>query len=185
MPKMNQDNEPTREIKPTMSLVNTVTNIAEPIVADKGLVLAGIRINTEKGTVVQVLLENEDGTGANIDACTQVSRELGYTLEVEDTINQAYTLEVSSPGMNRPLFSLADVTRFNGKNAKIKLLTDVNDKKAHVGTLGKTDGDSFSIETTDGAVTIDWSNVKDAKLAPTNEEIQQLLKQKPKAQKSA
>jgi len=163
-----------------MTLVDTITDIALPIVEDKNLVLAGIRLNTEKGTVVQVLLENQDGTGANVGDCAQVSRELGYAIEVEDAVKQAYTLEVSSPGLNRPLFDMADVTRFLGKNAKIKLFTEVNDKKVHIGTLGAASGESFILHTKEGDVTIHQEDIKDAKLAPTDQEIQQLLKQKTK-----
>jgi len=161
-----------------MTLIDTITAIAKPIIADKNLTLAGIRVNTEKGTVVQVLLENADGSGANVGDCAQVSRELGYAIEVEDAVKQAYTLEVSSPGLNRPLFDMADVTRFVGKNAKVKLFTEVADKKVHTGILGSVEGESFILHTSSGDVTINQEDIKDAKLAPTDQEIQQILKQK-------
>ena len=159
-----------------MNLVEAITQMVTPIAEDANLVVAGVLLSTDKGTVVQVLLENKDGSGASIDACASVSRQLGYTLEVEDTVAEAYTLEVSSPGMNRPLFSLKDVERFSGKQAKIKLFTEVADKKAHTGLLGKVDGDAFTLQTEEGDVTIHWDDVKDAKLKPSDAEIKEIMR---------
>lgn len=161
-----------------MDIQHTIQNIATPIAEDMNLTIVGVRINTEKGTTVQVLLENKDGTPPTLDACEKLSRELGYTLDVEDAIQQAFTLEVSSPGMNRPLFSLNDVIRFKGKNAKVRLQEELDGKRAHTGKLGDVEGDSFTLHTDEGDVVIAWLDIKDAKLAPTQDEIKELLKQK-------
>lgn len=159
-----------------MTLIDAVTDLVSPIVSDENLVLAGVLIGTDRGTVVQVLLENEDGSGASLEACEKVSRALGYELEVEDAIAEAYTLEVSSPGMNRPLFSINDIERFKGKQAKIKLFTEVVDKKAHTGLLGAVSGDTFVLQTEEGDISIAWDDVKGAKLKPSDAEIKEIMK---------
>jgi ribosome maturation factor RimP len=119
--------------------VARVTELAEPFTAALGLELADVEYKQEGGRMVLRLFIDRDG-GVTLDDCAAVSRELSEILEVEDFIHGRYTLEVSSPGLNRPLKKSSDYERFIGRLVKIKtfeLLADDagNKRKTFVGEL--------------------------------------------------
>jgi ribosome maturation factor RimP len=119
--------------------VARVTELAEPFTAALGLELADVEYKQEGGRMVLRLFIDRDG-GVTLDDCAAVSRELAEILEVEDFIHGRYNLEVSSPGLNRPLKKSSDYERFTGRLVKIKtfeLLADDagNKRKTFVGEL--------------------------------------------------
>jgi ribosome maturation factor RimP len=100
-------------------VVEKVEQLLLPVVEDLGLELVDIEYQREeRGWVLRVYLD-KDG-GINLDECAQASREFSTLLDVEDIIGTVYNLEVSSPGLERPLKKLADFERFAGEPAKIK-----------------------------------------------------------------
>src|SRR6476659_9969093 len=95
--------------------------LSEPVVAGQGYELVDLEFKNEPqvgGWVLRVFIDKPDGV--SLDDCAAVSRELSAVLDVEDAIPIAYSLEVSSPGLNRPLKKAADFERFVGKKAKIR-----------------------------------------------------------------
>lgn len=103
----------------SQSITDQVAEIAEPILVSLGLELVDIEYRREgQGWVLRLFIDREGGV--TLDDLVEVSRELGAVLEVEDTVKTAYNLEVSSPGINRPLKKEADFVRFAGSRVKIR-----------------------------------------------------------------
>jgi ribosome maturation factor RimP len=100
------------------------------------------------GWVLRLFIDGPDGIG--VDQCARVSRELNTFLEVEDLIQHAYSLEVSSPGLERPLRSSADFKRYAGKKARIKLRHPIEDKKVFIGLVGESDEKEVELLFDDG-----------------------------------
>lgn len=129
----------------TTDVVSRVTALVVPILASLGLELVDIEYKREGRAMVLRLFIDREG-GITLDDCATVSRELSEILDVEDFITDLYTLEVSSPGLNRPLKKAADYQRYQGRLIRIKtfeLLPDDagNPRKTFLGELlGLEDG---------------------------------------------
>jgi ribosome maturation factor RimP len=109
------------------------------------------------GLVVRVYIDrpgpaNTPEESVSIEDCAQVSREIGTILDVEDPLPATYTLEVSSPGLDRPLRGVDDYKRFTGRLAKVVVSEPVNNQKAFEGRLQGVDGDAVLLETANGRV---------------------------------
>ena len=129
-----------------VDVVERVTEIAEGILAPLGMGLVDLEYKREgRDFVLRLFIEKQEG-GITLDDCSAVSRELSDILDVEDIVSDNYTLEVSSPGICRPLKKLADYERFKGSLVKVRtfeLLPDEagNKRKTFLGTLtGVEDG---------------------------------------------
>jgi ribosome maturation factor RimP len=102
-----------------LNVVARITEIAEPLVASLGMELVEVEFKREgRGMVLRIYVDREGGV--MLDDCAQVSRELSEILDVEDFIPGHYTLEVSSPGLNRPLTRESDYARYQGRLVKIR-----------------------------------------------------------------
>lgn len=122
-----------------IDVVSRVTELAEPLAASLGLELAEVEYKQEGARMVLRIFIDRDG-GVTLDDCAAVSRELAEILDVEDFIQSRYSLEVSSPGLNRPLKKPSDYERFTGRLVKIRtyeLLADDagNKRKTFTGEL--------------------------------------------------
>ena len=106
-------------------LVNKITELVEPVIAGMQLELVEVQFRRESiGQVLRLIIDSEDGVG--VEHCAKVSREVGYLLEVEDIIDQAYHLEVSSPGLDRPLKTERDFSRCKGKKIELRIIENDN-----------------------------------------------------------
>ncbi len=119
---------------------------------------------------LQVMAERTGG-GMSVDDCGEVSRLISAVLDVEDPIKGAYDLEVSSPGIDRPLVRRADYERFAGHEVKIELRQAVDGRKRYRGRLLGVRGDAVLIANGDGETEIPLDDVAAAKLVLTNELI--------------
>ena len=99
--------------------------------------------------MLRIFLDAED-RGVTVEDCERVSRDVSAILDVEETIDHHYTLEVSSPGLDRPLRGVRDYQRFAGRLAKIVVSEAVDNQKHFAGRLGGVDGDAVVIETRPG-----------------------------------
>ena len=133
-----------------------ITEITGEILAPLGLSLVDLEYKREgKDMVVRLFIENENEGGITLDICSAVSRELSDILDVEDFMPENYTLEVSSPGICRPLKKVADYQRFLGRSVKIKTFEALpddagNKRKTFLGKLAGVEGDAVSVELTEG-----------------------------------
>ena len=125
---------------------------------------------------LQVMAERRDGAGMTAENCAEMSRAISALLDVEDPITEAYSLEVSSPGIDRPLVHLDDYRRFSGFEAKIELQQLVDGRKRVRGTLkGVGDGDVVTIDSKGEGILVPYSNIKTAKLVLTDDLIEASL----------
>ncbi|MHB0774674.1 ribosome maturation factor RimP [Halomonas sp. WWR20] len=114
--------------------------LIEPVVSAMGFELWGIDYLAQgKHSRLVIYIENPDGI--NVDDCASVSRQVSGVLDVEDPIPGEYRLEVSSPGMDRPLFTLDHFERFKGSDVKLKLRTSFDGRRKFQGRLAGIEGD--------------------------------------------
>ncbi|ACB94693.1 ribosome maturation factor RimP [Beijerinckia indica] len=118
-----------------------VAVLAAPVLADLGLRLVRVKISGQNGTTVQIMAERPDGT-MDVEACESVSEALSPVLDVEDPVKQAYHLEISSPGIDRPLVRLSDFERALGQEVRVELKTGLAGRKRFRGTIGPIEASS-------------------------------------------
>ncbi len=152
-------------------LVEKIENLVQPILNDLGCELVDLQYQREqRGWVLRFFLD-KDG-GINLDDCAIASREMSSLLDVENIISTAYTLEVSSPGVERPLKKISDFERFTGEKAKIKTLLAIDpdgsgkNKKTFVGILSGTEGERvlLKIKKSHDAIQIPFDQIETANL---------------------
>ncbi len=161
------------------TLDRRLAEIITPVIEDLGFELVRVRFMGGKTKTVQIMAERPDG-GIEVDDCAEISTAVSATLDVEDPVEDAYTLEVSSPGIDRPLTRLKDFEMWEGYEAKIETTDLIDGRRRFKGLLQGTEGDEVLIEIeVEGApVTIglkfDW--LADAKLVLTDELIRDVLR---------
>ncbi|MFC3119131.1 ribosome maturation factor RimP [Jhaorihella thermophila] len=153
-----------------------------PVIEDMGFELVRVRLMSGKATTLQIMADRPEG-GIEVDDCAEISNAVGAVLDVEDPILDAYTLEVSSPGIDRPLTRLKDFEAFEGYEAKIETNQPIDSRRRFRGVLAGVEGDEVLINVAapgsgEGTVTIglkfDW--LSDAKLVLTDDLIRDMLK---------
>jgi len=165
-----------------------VAAIAEPVLEGLGLRLVRVRVSGTAGCTVQVMAERPDGT-MTIDDCEAVSRTLSPVLDVADPIERAYRLEISSPGLDRPLVRKSDFDRFAGHLVKIEMEIPVDGRKRFRGKLAGTEGEIARIERDDAApgepveVMLAIEDMNDAKLVLTDELVSEALRREKAAER--
>lgn len=118
-----------------MSLNDDLTDLLDPVVTDLGLELVGIEFAGSAGNSLLRIYIDEPDQGVTIDDCERVSREVSALLDVHDPIPGHYTLEVSSPGLERPLFTVAHFERFLGEVAKVTLARPLEGRRRFQGPV--------------------------------------------------
>jgi ribosome maturation factor RimP len=126
--------------------VRDLTGLFEPIIEAMGYELVGVEFTTNgRHGTLRVYIDREQGV--SVDDCAAISHQISGILDVEEPIEQAYDLEISSPGIDRPLFKLDDFERFAGKTAKIRLAVAQQGRKNFKGRLkGVADSNRVTIE---------------------------------------
>jgi ribosome maturation factor RimP len=127
-----------------------VATIAEPVLAELGYRLVRVHISGLAGCTVQIMAERPDGTMA-VEDCEALSRALSPALDVADPIETAYRLEISSPGIDRPLVRRSDFERYAGHVAKIEMNLPVDGRRRFRGVLLGIDGDRARLRRDDAA----------------------------------
>lgn len=146
-----------------LALAEKIANIAEPILEPMGMELVDVEFRREQvGWVLRIYID-KDG-GVTLDDCSSVSREVGAAIEIEDLIEQHYSLEVSSPGLTRPLKRLSDFERFKGCYAKLKFYGPIDGKKVVVGVIKGIDENRVIIDLEGDEKKIDFSEIAKANL---------------------
>lgn len=140
--------------------------LINPVVADLGLECLGIEYAPSRGNSLLRIYIDHLERPITIDDCEAVSRELSAQLDVNDPISGRYTLEVSSPGLDRPLFTPAQFARFIGEKAKISLNLPVEGRRRLQGEIRAVDGDRITIEQDGVDVVVTHDNVQKARIVP-------------------
>ena len=141
-----------------------VENIAAKVAAANGVELVHVEIaGTKRDVVVRIFIDKEGGV--TIEDCSLLSKAVEDILEIEDFIPSRYVLEVSSPGIERELYSLADFVKFTGQLAKVKTNIEIDGQKTFVGAILWADEDKIEIDDrTIGSVSFKYGDVAKANL---------------------
>lgn len=141
-----------------------LNELFEPVIVAMGYELVGVEyVDGSENHLMRVYIDHENGI--TVDDCAKVSHQLSAVLEVEDPISNDYDLEVSSPGLERPLFKLADYERFAGQTAKIRMAIPQDGRKNYRGVLnGVTAEDKIDITVDKERFELPFSEIKKAHL---------------------
>lgn len=172
---------PTNSLIAKTAIDRRLAEIVSPVIEGLGFELIRLRLQGGRHPLLQIMADRPDG-GIDVDDCAKISTAVSASLDVEDPIEDQYTLEVSSPGIDRPLTRLKDFDVWEGWEARIETSEQIDGRKRFKGILRGTEGDEvlLEIEEKGEAVTIglqfDW--LSDAKLVLTDELIEEMLRQK-------
>jgi ribosome maturation factor RimP len=167
-----------------------VAAIAEPIIESLGYRLVRVKVSASEGCTVQIMAEQPDGS-MTVEDCETVSRALSPVLDVSDPVDRAYRLEISSPGIDRPLVRKSDFDRYKGHLVKIEMEIPVNGRKRFKGELAGTEGDTARLHRDDAAegeeadVLLPIEEMSEAKLVLTDELVTQALRREKAAKREA
>ncbi len=145
-------------------LEKKITELIRPEIEAMGLTLWGVEIASSQRPVIRIFIDAEDG--ANIDQCADVSRHLGLMFEVEEIMDSAYVLEVSSPGLERRFFTPQQMTQYTGRKVEATLGISRDGRRRFKGVLEAVGDDSSTLRLADQEepVELDYENIKKAKL---------------------
>jgi len=137
--------------------------LLEPVVMQLGFELAGIEyLSQGNGSMLRIYIDNEDGV--NVDDCGLVSKQISALLDVEDTIREHYTLEVSSPGLDRLLFKKQHYERFVGSDVKVRLRMPLDGRRNFKGEIIACEGDDVIVEVDGEQYPLAIDNIDKARL---------------------
>ncbi len=153
------------------TLARRIADFVGPTITDLGFDTVRVEFLGLKSPRVQIMVERVDGSTVTLDDCARVSRAVSALLDVEDLIPGAYTLEVSSPGIDRPLVRLHDFERFAGFEAKVELARPLEGRRRYRGRLLGTESEMVRLDSPDGTVALPYVDIHRAKLVLTDELI--------------
>ena len=177
----NADNQHEPRLITETGLDQRLADIIEPVLVDIGFRLIRVRMLNQNGMTMQVMAEKNDGT-MTVEDCEQVSMAISPVLDVEDPIDKEYHLEVSSPGIDRPLVRKSDFVRWQGHLVKCETSIMIGNRKRFRGKIVEADADGFTIERDQVAygeeqkVVIPFTALSDAKLILTDDLIRDALR---------
>lgn len=152
-----------------------IAEIITPVIDDMGFEVVRVRLMTGKESTLQIMVQRPDGT-IEVDECAQISTAISAVLDVEDPIVDVYTLEVSSPGIDRPLTRLKDFDQWKGFEAKIETEELIDGRRRFKGELAGIDGDEVLIDIEEGTIGLKFDWLSDAKLVLTDDLIRDVLR---------
>ncbi len=154
-----------------------LAEIVQPVIEGMGFELVRIRLMGGKTSTVQIMAERPEG-GIEVDDCARISIAVSAVLDVEDPIEENYTLEVSSPGIDRPLTRLKDFEAWEGYEAKVETTELIDGRRRFKGVLAGVEGDEVLLEIEEGTVGLKFDWLSDAKLVLSDELIREMLRQR-------
>lgn len=135
-----------------------------PTVESMGFMFWGLEYIQGRGAVLRVFIDHEDGI--TVDDCADVSHQISGVLDVEDPITGEYTLEVSSPGMDRPLFTLEQWQLYIGEQAQVRLLAPVENRRRMTAEITAVDGDNLHLTVDGQTLVVPFAQVDRANVVP-------------------
>ncbi len=163
-----------------------IASIVEPVIDDLGFDLVRVRVTGQNGCTVQIMAEQSDGTMA-IDGCEAISRAVSPALDVEDPVDREYHLEVSSPGIDRPLVRKRDFAAWTGHDAKLELAVPMEGRRRFRGLLDGVFEEEVQLVLPDvpkdqeAVVRVPLNNLSEAKLVMTDKLMDLALKAQSKS----
>jgi len=164
-----------------------IARIVEPVAVGLGFQLVRVKLSATNGMTLQIMAEKPDGT-MSVDDCEILSRDLSPVLDVEDPIDREYHLEVSSPGIDRPLVRRSDFDRWSGHQARVELMHLIDGRKRFKGTLASLEGNAVRLEIEPKSklgepemVTLPLADIGEARLILTDTLIREALRKEKQA----
>ena len=182
------ETEPRLIAEPGLSA--RVAHVAEPVIEQLGYRLVRVKVSGADGCTVQIMAERPDGT-MSVEDCESVSRALSPVLDVTDPIERAYRLEISSPGIDRPLVRKSDFDRYAGHLVRIEMDMPVAGRKRFRGKLDGTEGEAARVHRDDASegeeadVLLPIIDMSEAKLLLTDELVKEVLRREKSAKREA
>ena len=152
-----------------------LAEIVTPVIEDLGYELVRLRLISGKTMILQIMADRPNG-GIVVDDCAEISHALSAVLDVEDPIEGEYSLEVSSPGIDRPLTRLKDFETFEGYEVRLLTSELIDGRKRFNGTLRGVEENDVLIEISEGLIGLEFDWITEAKLLLTDELIAESLK---------
>jgi ribosome maturation factor RimP len=171
-------------------LAARIAAVAEPAIEALGYRLVRIKVAGAEGCTVQIMAERADGS-MTVEDCEAVSRALSPVLDVADLIERAYRLEISSPGIDRPLVRKSDFERYAGRLTKIEMEIPVDGRKRFRGILAGTEGEAARLRRDDmeagveAEILLPISEMSEARLVLTDELVTAALRREKAAKREA
>ena len=162
------------------ALDERLAELTEPVIQDMGYELVRLRYMGGKTPTLQIMADRPNG-GIEVDELADISTAISAILDVEDPVLDAYTLEVSSPGIDRPLTRFKDFDAYEGYEAKLETDELIDGQKRFKGTLAGTEGEEILINVEQGTIGLRFEWLSDAKLILTDDLIKEMLRQRKKA----
>jgi len=190
MAQVQVEGGPDRRIVEDTGTDRRISDLIEPLMAALGFRLVRVRLSSRDDLTLQVMLERNDGT-MTVEDCEEASRALSPFLDVEDPIGKPYHLEVSSPGIDRPLVRHSDFVRWAGHTVKLETDRLIEGRKRFRGTLGQTGEVAFRLRRENAAygeeleIEIPFDALVDIRLVLTDELIRDALRKDKLARKAA
>lgn len=132
-----------------------------PVVTAMGYEFVGGELTSQGGgALLRLYIDSENGI--TVDDCSRVSYQVSAMLDVEDPIQGNYSLEISSPGLDRPLFELAQYERFTGQQIKLRVFAPIENRRKFVGTLLRVDGENIHLLVDEKEIVLPFSEIEKA-----------------------
>jgi ribosome maturation factor RimP len=190
MPETITDDDMDRRVAHETGTDARIAHLIEPLLDTLGFRLVRVRLSSREGLTLQIMLERKDGT-VTVEDCEEASRALSPLLDVEDPIGSAYNLEVSSPGIDRPLVTVGDFVRWQGHLAKVETAQMLEGRKRFKGVIGAVEPDGFVLHAEKAAygespeLRIPFDMLDEARLVLTDELIREALRRDKELRKQA
>ncbi|WP_439110938.1 ribosome maturation factor RimP [Lentibacter sp.] len=154
-----------------------MAELITPVIEDMGFELVRLRLQSGEIPLLQIMAERPEG-GIEVDDCGAISNAVSALLDVEDPLEEEYTLEVSSPGIDRPLTRLKDFETFEGFEAKVETAEMIDGQKRFRGELAGVEDDEVLLTIDQGTIGLKFEWLVEAKLIMTDELIKEMLRQR-------
>jgi ribosome maturation factor RimP len=153
-----------------------LNKMLQPLVEELGYEFVGLEHSSNpKNAVLRIYIDSENGI--DLDDCSSVSREVAALLDVEDPISGHYTLEVSSPGLDRPLFTPSQFEQFAGELVKVTLFAPEDGRRKFRGRITGVQGEEIQLIVDDAEIALSFGNIAKAKLVPDYDSLMASRKQ--------
>ncbi|MUO80460.1 ribosome maturation factor RimP [Agrobacterium vitis] len=184
------DEAPEPRLITETGLDRRIADIIEPVIVELGFKLVRVRILNQNGMTLQVMAERKDGT-MTVEDCEELSMAISPVLDVEDPVDKEYHLEVSSPGIDRPMVRASDFTRWQGNLLKCETSILIDNRKRFRGKIADVTPEGFVLERDQVAngeeprLTIPFTALAEAKLILTDDLVRDALRADKQAKAAA
>lgn len=163
-------------MRATNPVEERVIALIEPTAGELGYRIVRVRLSGNRRKRLQIMAERVSDGQMGIDDCGRLSRALSPVFDLEDPVQGEYDLEISSPGIDRPLMRTEDFERFIGHEAKVETVAMIDNRRRWRGTIKSVAGDEFVLTTDTGDATLKISALSEARLVLTDRLIEEDLK---------